>query len=159
MENRGFTLVELLISTTIFLVVIGFGLASWSTFRQRATLGTVVDELASQLILIRSRALNGYRPNDSDCQRFEGYRIDTDLSVAPYCYQDGTVDVFKPETYGESLAVSDSITVKMDGFPLVFESLSGSANEASIILTSNDQSGRIDISQLGEITTTFPYSE
>ncbi|MFH1561081.1 MAG: prepilin-type N-terminal cleavage/methylation domain-containing protein [Patescibacteria group bacterium] len=158
MKTRGFTLIELLITTTIFLAVFGFALASWSSFRQRAQMGAIVNQLASELISIRSRAMAGNRPNDSDCLRFEGYQVSAGLEAVPYCYQDEVgIAVFKQLDYTEDLLFDDSLIESVSGFPLLFESLSGSTSEAYIILRSNDQVGRINISQSGEISTTFPY--
>lgn len=74
MTKRGFTLIEILVVLSISALVFIGGYAGYRDFTRRQILGNAQEEMKSDLVLARQRALSGETP--SGCNgNFEGYRL------------------------------------------------------------------------------------
>ena len=65
LKNKGFTLIEILISIGIIALVTAFVLPGFGDFTKRKRFEGVVNTFASEVSSIRSKALAGIRPEDS----------------------------------------------------------------------------------------------
>lgn len=81
-HTPGFTLLELLISVTIMLLMVGGGIASYFTFQQRREVVTAGQELRDFIRLAQQKAAIGEVPRQGDgcdqsaaAQRVVGYRL------------------------------------------------------------------------------------
>lgn len=73
-KKKGFTLVEMLVSVAISLFVFGVVIVGYLNFSSNREIRQKAHELKSQLRLVRSKAINGEKPNSS-CVNLNGYRV------------------------------------------------------------------------------------
>ena len=157
MTKKGFTLIEILVVVTIMGTMIGLSLAGWNSYRNGQTAEAVTSELASNIRLIRSKAINGEKPSNPNCQFLENYQIDVGADCAL------TVDASCKDGSGANQVISDvfafevaDYVVSCDTLTTGFQSLSGSrlGVSSSITVTYHGVEKYITISELGNINTT-----
>jgi len=79
--KRGFTLVEILVATSILAIIFGIGLARYQAFNRRQVLNQAVLTLQSDLRLAQSLAFSGQKPSGWCSDDFlTGYRLRFDSS-------------------------------------------------------------------------------
>ncbi len=88
--NRGYSLIEILVVLALMGIIMAFGMAAWTNYRDTRRLDEAGLELVSQIRAVRSRALNGKKPVTAscDCQGLDGYQVRTDsgqLVSRPIC--------------------------------------------------------------------------
>jgi len=143
----GYTLVEILVALTIMAVIISFGLASWTNYREAKSLDQAGLSLVSFLRGVRAKATSGKKPI-VDCQSLVGYQVNDSLEVAACCQNgvencDEIVKTFNP---------SVSVGTTCNNFPIKFLAVNGRlgvGNTASIDLNYHGQQGKVVISDLG----------
>lgn len=71
--ERGFTLLELLVSVTIMMLIVGGGIASYITFNERQQLAAAAKELQGYFRSAQSRARANEVPDG--CTSLQGYSV------------------------------------------------------------------------------------
>lgn len=144
---RGFTLVEILVSITIFTIVLGLGLfMTMDTYRAYIS-RSERDMVVSELQLARSRAMNNiYETNWGVC--YDG----TNYIVFRGTYTPGA-------STNESTPASASATLSSTGNAfscatggIVFQQLTGQATVSTITVVQNGQSKQISTNNEGAIS-------
>lgn len=71
-RSKGFSLIELLISITIFGILVGIGMASYNEFNKTQTLKQAALNLKNDLRVAQNKALSGEK---TTCAQLDGYRV------------------------------------------------------------------------------------
>lgn len=77
-SRRGFTLVELLVVTSIMIIIFVVGIASYTQFNRGQIFNQVILELKNNLRLAQGQASAGEKPplvSPAPCDSLEGYRV------------------------------------------------------------------------------------
>lgn len=148
--NRGgFTLLELLISVTIMMLLVGLGVASFITFNERQQLTGAAKELQEFFRSAQTRARTGDVP--VGCGTFSGYNVQMAIdnpSVQMYAVC-STGNILRSE---KTLTGSARPTV---GINMTFINLKGGVTNASSIvmrLPSGSLTYSFKVTEGGEIT-------
>jgi len=86
--NRGFTLLELIISVGIVLVLTGIGVANYRIYTDKETLRQTVATIKSDLRLAQTKAIAGQKPVNASCTELFGYKVSFSTSsytIVPDC--------------------------------------------------------------------------
>jgi len=155
MANRGFTLVEILVASTVVMLLTGLGLASWNRFHDRSLLSSVTNQLATELRQVRQAALSGEKPA-SNCSVFDGYRIEVNTdslrvqSCCDNCCRAG--GSCPPSLPQRTIEIDSRVSLAATNFPLIFVSLKGTTDKtAQLELSFSGQSKTIEITPSGEV--------
>ena len=73
-KSKGFTLIEILVVTTITLIFLGVGLVQYNTYTEQAKLKNEGKKLVDVLELAKKKALSADL-QDKNCINFTGYRV------------------------------------------------------------------------------------
>ncbi len=73
-NNRGFTIIELLVTTTLSLLLMGGALAAYTTFASRQDKVESARDVRSVLRVARERSRDGDKP-ESNCSQLNYYRV------------------------------------------------------------------------------------
>lgn len=74
-HRRGFTLIEVMVSVTIMLLLVGGGIAGYNTFNDRQTVIQEGKQFASMLRLAQKRASVGDKPTVCAGNKLQGYYV------------------------------------------------------------------------------------
>lgn len=148
-KKSGFTLLELLISVTIMMLLVGMGVASFITFNERQQLVGAAKELQEFFRSAQTRSRTGDVP--VGCGTFSGYNIQMAIdnpSVQMYavCSNGNVLRSEKTLTGGARPTVAINMT---------FLSLKGGVNNASSVvlrLPSGSLTYSFRVTEGGEIT-------
>ena len=80
-KSKGFTLIEILVVTTITLIFLGVGLVQYNTYTEQAKLKNEGKKLVDVLELAKKKALSADL-QDKNCNNFTGYRV----TISPSTY-------------------------------------------------------------------------
>jgi len=149
-HRAGFTLLELMVATTIMLLLVGGGLASYFTFDEKQSLRSESRALQAYLRTAKTNARSGLKPDDCGTSGLEGYQVQVfadsqDVTLSAVC-ENGT---FQTRTYmlGNSVVVVDPVTI-------TFNSLyGGTTGGATIRLRRGSRYYSFDVTDGGEIMT------
>lgn len=148
-KKSGFTLLELLISVTIMMLLVGLGVASFITFNERQQLVGAAKELQEFFRSAQTRSRTGDIP--TGCGTFSGYNVQMAIdnpSVQMYAVC-STGNVLRSE---KTLTGSVRPTVAIN---MTFLSLKGGVTNASSVvlrLPSGDLTYSFRVTEGGEIT-------
>lgn len=148
-KKSGFTLLELLISVTIMMLLVGMGVASFITFNERQQLAGAAKELQEFFRSAQTRSRTGDVP--VGCGAFSGYNVQMAIdspSVQMYavCSTGNVLRSEKTLTGGVRPTVAINMT---------FLSLKGGVTNASTVvlrLPSGDLTYTFKVTAGGEIT-------
>ena len=151
-QKKGFSLIEMLVSVTIGLVLLGVVIIGYLNFANRRELQQKAYELKSQLRLVRSKAINGEKLSSS-CTPLNSYRVYTrsgennshSLFYCPVCDEvcTGETEIFLGADYTVTSSLSEFFFIAIDG------ALVG--NEVEITVSKDSSSYRLDILTSGEV--------
>lgn len=91
--KTGFTLVELLVVVTIFIIVLAMGIASFSRFNRRERLKQTAQTLKTNLRFTQTKSISSMKPA-SGCTTYLGIRVTfaaTNYSTRAECDPEGLV--------------------------------------------------------------------
>lgn len=148
-NKSGFTLLELLISVTIMMLLVGMGVASFITFNERQQLTGAAKELQEFFRSAQTRSRTGDIP--AGCGAFSGYNVQMAIdnpSVQMYAVC-STGNVLRSE---KTLTGAARPTVAVN---MTFLSLKGGVTNASAVvlkLPSGDLTYSFRVTEGGEIT-------
>lgn len=142
-QQRGFTLIEVLLSVAIISVLAGLSLPVYQSFNNRNELDIATQSLANALR--RAQLYSRGMQNDSQW----GVEIQPDAATL----FKGNVFASRDTAYDEPTVIPDSITVSGDS-EILFAKLSGAPDAAaSITLTSiNNDTRTVTINAKGTVT-------
>lgn len=152
----GFTLIELIVSITIMMLIVGGGIASYISFNDRQTLVQAANRLEVVLRSAQSRAASGDRPDT--CLQLTGYSVVMTagtnlLQVQAECRDpDDVLDVYSvPDSSPISLAPS---VVLAETRTVTFGVLQGGVeNPGRLELVQGSQRAAVDVSAGGSIVS------
>ena len=87
MRLQGFTLIELMVTTAIMMVLIGFSVVNYNAFNEKQHVSEAASNFKSQIRLAQSKALSGQKPV-SGCTAFIGYTVtftSSTYTIEPEC--------------------------------------------------------------------------
>lgn len=146
-NDNGFTLFEILVASSVMILVTGFGLATWTRFRERSLVEVTASKIASELQVVRSNAVSGNKPNG--CQSLDGYYVwkeGVDLIYAPYCEGE------EFPNFRKTIEIPSSLDKVFSG-SFMFESLTGNVGAAaSVEIIYNNLAKTVNVSASGEIS-------
>lgn len=134
--TRSFTLIELIITTSIILLFAGMALGYYNAFTEEKALGSSISKAQNALELAKKKANSG---DISQCVVNPGQT--TGISGYMFSIADSTTFQISPQCLlGTPNAISYKIeknnTISITGIqPIVFYSLSNRATESCIIIT------------------------
>ena len=146
-HQHGFTLIELMVSVTIMLLLVGGGIASYVSFNDRQTLVTSAHRVETYLRSAQKKARVGDRP--ATCTVFDGYAVrltsGSDLiELIAQCGVANNITVQTDHLSGDVVPVSDQ-TIRFAGLH------GGVQGAGTINLTDGDQTYSIIVTEGGEI--------
>lgn len=131
-RQRGFTLIEVLISTVIIAIIVGFGSNIITNFRNQQLLDTITHSVATTLEEARQRTLA------SDGAKQYGVHLESDS----YTLFEGdtyvSTDPNNIERSIDSRAALSTITLTGGGSDVVFERLTGRTNQSGTFIVDVD---------------------
>lgn len=138
-HKRGYTLVELLVVTSIIIVLSSVGLASYLNFNRSQILNQAARKIVQDLRLAQSMAENNQKPPGA-CQTLNGYNFsitgDFTYEITADCtpaYEDGPV---KSDSVPANLSISGFSNIK---FRVLKQGLAESPpGTLSLTVSSND---------------------
>ena len=138
LAKSGFTLIELIVVTTIGVLLLTGSVVAYNSFFRRQSSFSSAQEVISVLQQAQSRARSGDKPEE-DCSAFEGFRVSASASQPSYVLQtlcDG--EVVESVTYQLR-----SGEVFVNPFSVVFAPLPGSvaASDVTVRITQLGNSG------------------
>ena len=150
--NKGFTIIELIVSISIILVLTGLGIASYRNYSDREVAKQEISTLKSNLRLAQSKAAAGQKPIRNSCSSFVGYTVSFTLSsytITPNCANGLAID--------EALTVTlpASVTFVSPYSSFTFYPLSGGtslSNDLTLEMTSLGNTYGITVTPSGLIT-------
>lgn len=81
-NKSAYTLIEVLVATTISVIVFGVGFAGYREFSRRQELSGVKNSLISDLRLIQQLSLTGQKPSGSVCTKLNGHTFSITSSTS-----------------------------------------------------------------------------
>jgi len=66
-KNKGYTLIEILVTLTILGILFGFAYANFRGFSRRQELESITDKVVGELRDIQQNAISGVKPNNPYC--------------------------------------------------------------------------------------------
>lgn len=148
-EKSGFTLIELMVTITIMMLMVGGGIAAYFNFNDRQTLAGDAKGLQTFLRSAQKKARVGEVP--AGCEKLENYSVgmttgDNTVLMRANC----TNGVFLVNT----LYLSDAVTAQSD-FEVEFRVLHGGADfitgNGSIVLVTSTRKYEFQVSAGGTI--------
>lgn len=150
-NNRlGFTLIEMLVTITIMLLLVGGGLASYLQFDQRQGVITAADQVEVLLRSAQKKARVGDKP--SGCDTLQGYSVDLtsgngDINLVANCLVGGAPQDITVTTEQLRATVTAASTVSIQ-----FNVLAGGVTGAGTVdIQKNDLRYQLEVTQGGEI--------
>jgi type II secretory pathway pseudopilin PulG len=130
-SQSGFTFLELLVTTTLGLLLFAGTLAAYNSFANRQTKIDSARDVMSLLQQSQSRSRDGDKPDD-DCTRLDGYRVwgvqnSQQYYLAIRC--DGNADNLETQEF-----TLQSGEVFLDSFDVVFPPLPGPVQGAPVTI-------------------------
>lgn len=135
MIRRGFTLVELLVTMSILGIIAAFSVPAYQTMQKSVALNNGVQEVADAIRVAQTRALSAQDGVN------QGIRFAT-----------SSVTLFDENGDIRTQALPSSLTLSSTQSEVVFERLSGQADQAVTVTISNGSSKTIAISPSGKIS-------
>lgn len=122
-SQRGFTLIELMITITVMVILVGGGLAGFITFRENQQVLTSLKEVQQMARDAQTKARVRETPSscNADGNRLQGYRLRfnsaTSVTVHPLCGSDA--QIANPGTLSELSAIQTKTLsgVTLSGYP------------------------------------------
>jgi len=151
MKNRGFTLIELVITTAIFTIITGGSIASYTQFNQKEKIKTAGLQLETYLRKAQANAIAGVKDKDICGERvLDGWYIDMENgNLYGSCSGIDTV-IFASEQFSLFAEVTlvfcdpDNPTTPDDRRSiLLFKPLAQGVNQSSIIYLSSSAFGKV----------------
>jgi prepilin-type N-terminal cleavage/methylation domain-containing protein len=146
-HQRGFTLIEMLVSITVMILLVGGGIASYITFNDRQTLATSGRKLETLLRAAQKKARVGDKP--AACNTLNSYEVavaaqSNVITLSAIC-ANGPHEP-RTETLNPQITATQTRQIR-------FQVLHGGVtNAGTISLTNGVDTYEIAVSQGGEIT-------
>jgi type II secretory pathway pseudopilin PulG len=152
-SSGGFTMIELMVSISIMILLVGGGIASFITFNDKQQLQGSTKMVQTYLRTAQTKARVGDRPEE--CSRLDGYEVQvpqgsTTLSLVAICEGDGT----EVPVQSTTLEKVESISFEGGELSILFKVLhGGTEDEGTVTITStNGATEQFNVSAGGEIT-------
>ncbi len=148
--QKGFTLIEILVSITILLLIVGGGIAAYTRFNDRQQLVQSAKNMQSSFRLAQKKSRAGDKPEA--CNRLEGYSIqgnsgESVLQVFANC-KDGTKALSSTiDLVGESTTLSQDVDLV---FHVLSKGVTGTTGD--IVIESNFYAYSMRVTEGGEIS-------
>ena len=91
--KKGYTLIELILVVSVFLLITTLGIARFNEFNERQVVAQSADTFISNLRLIQAKALSGDKPDG--CTTLTGYTVEfafTNYTMYAQCDPEGIID-------------------------------------------------------------------
>jgi prepilin-type N-terminal cleavage/methylation domain-containing protein len=153
--NRGYTLIELIVSVTIVVLLSGLGIASFTKYRDRRVVALAAQETATILRKVQAKASAIDVP--PGCGSIIDYTVSlgSNISVMVNCVVGGP---FTSATYGELGKLNYSLpsgivlsTMPVSVTSIVFDSRVGTSTPVQIRLCGNNIRYTIEINSFGVV--------
>ena len=149
--SAGYTLIELLVSTTIVMLVVSGGLVSYRRFDDKQKLVSASRQIESSLRDVQKRAQSGQKP-ETGCTQLSGWRFTKGTSyqagtysLHPECAPEGTLP-------GTTYTLPAGVTINESSVSILFQVLSGKADAPKTInLVTQQGNQRLSVNQSGSI--------
>ncbi len=147
-KKKGFTLIEMLVTITITMLMLGGGIAAYINFNEKQTLITASKDLQAYLRSAQSKARSGDRPNT--CDSLDAYQVymaagNNEIILRAICDGGIVQDSF------DSYFLPNGVT-SQDEIDMRFKVLHGGVEGAGdIVLVMDDKEYLFSVSSTGEI--------
>lgn len=151
-SSQGLTLIELMISITIFGILVGLGMASYNEFNRSQTLKQAALNLKSNLREAQNKALSGEKPT-TGCTVLDGFEVR--FTAGNYTI---LAKCSPGPTYGAATTLSLPSGVQITTFPspnpLILKVLgqgTNIVNETDIVLSGFSKTQTVTVTSSGEV--------
>lgn len=151
----GYTLIEILVSTTILLLIVGGGMAAYRNFATKQTIVNATRNFAVDLRTVQKKARSGEKPADCGTQTLDGWEVVKNSGDDFYITR--AICGGAPIVSSEQLEELESGARFVDSsFAIQFTVITGFTNtQTTITLQSGDLRSEVRINQAGGIEEYF----
>lgn len=156
-QNKGYTIVEILVVIAISVIVVTFSYANIRDFQSRQKLATIARQLNSDLNYAQQTALAGYKPDDPHCtavnSTFESVRFRVQAntySLFPRC-TGGNATAFFTRTLPSEVTLYSSQN-NIDFYPLTGGTNVTAGTPASIGVCGFGDAKGFTVTSTGEVS-------
>ena len=135
--SAGFTLIELIVAISIFLIVSSTAYVGFSKFNQTQTLNTAYDNLKNNLNEAKSSAQSQTVVNCSPVQTLAGYRITFNTTATPksykmdeVCLNSSSAEVAPTPLPNKAVSLPSSMGLSATSPSVTFQVLTGKTTSA-----------------------------
>lgn len=145
-NQKGFTLIELVVVISIIMMLVGGGIVSFTAFRSGKIALNEARIIADTLTEARRVATAGEKPTECDGFPMTGYSVTiggSSVSIAAVC--PGGTPPTKTRSFDADVTASQS--------PFIFSSLSGATDDGTVDVCVQSHLFRITVTKAGNVTT------
>jgi type II secretory pathway pseudopilin PulG len=154
--RSGFTLIEVIITSSIMMALVVGSIAGYGSFNRRNTLKQAALTLKNNLRLAQNNANTGNKPSTGCAgMKLDSYRVlftSLDYSVTPVCGGSSILDETLKITLPKGITISNPIPSAIDF--LVLSRGTTIANKETITLTNTVDTYTLDVLNSGDIEDT-----
>jgi len=164
-QNKGYTIVEILVVIAISVIVVTFSYANIRDFQARQKLTSIARQLDSDLNYAQEAALAGYKPDDPHCtgtnSTFESIRLRVDSDAKTYRFfprcSGGDADdlIFRSLPSDVTLYISRN---NLDFYPLVGGTSAPAGNPVSIGVCGFGDAKGFTVTSTGEVSQNSTFA-
>lgn len=150
MNEKGFTLVELLVVVSVLMVILGFGVARYTAFNRRERVKQAAFTLKATLRFAQTKAISAEKPS-SGCTTYLGMRVSftaTSYSTQHECSPEGLTG---PVT---SVAIPTTITFLPVPASFIFLTRTNTvdiADTVTLTLTNGTETYQLSVTPSGSV--------
>lgn len=153
MNTKGYTLVEVMVSSLLILMVVGGGIAAYRNFEQKQAIVNAGRQFAVTLRATQKRAQSGEKPDECGTQNLDGWQVDKQINDDHYttvAICDGVEVVASKKQHD----LPGGVSFEQDDFNFIFEVISGNVdNPVSVQLntTTGSRNYMVEVTRAGGI--------
>ena len=149
LSQKGFSLIELMVTVTILLLVMGGGIAGYLVFNEKQTVLEATNLLKTYFHKAQSQAKTG---NISSCAALAGYRVTVAGSPEVVTLQERCVDGSVGSSENETLSSSVSVTPVDVTYKVLHGGVIGAESGLNVDVAGSNRTYRFTLTEGGEIS-------